>query len=244
MNYTNTFFSSMKMLLQNPFLSLTNLFFPKLCDGCGHELFGKDEILCLSCIDQLPVTNFHLHANNPVEKAFWGRLPLISASSFLYFTKESLLQHLLHSFKYNGNKEIGFYFGRCMGKSFLRSNRFNHIDALVPLPLHPKKERKRGYNQATVLCDGISEIMKIPVFKNAIIRPTPTQTQTHKNRVRRWQNIEGKFLLNDPEMVSQKHILLVDDVVTTGATLESCGQELLGADGLRLSIATLAYTSR
>jgi ComF family protein len=232
------------MLLQNPFRSLTNLFFPKLCEGCGNELFGREETLCLRCIDQLPITNFHFHSNNPVEKIFWGRLPLLGATSFLYFTKDSLLQHLLHSFKYNGNKEIGYYFGRCMGKAFLQSNRFNHIDALIPLPLHPKKERKRGYNQATVLCDGMSEIMKIPVLKNAVIRPSATQTQTHKSRILRWQNIEGKFFLTDPAKISQKHILLVDDVVTTGATLESCGQELLAAQGLQLSIATLAYTSR
>jgi len=232
------------MILQNPFQPLTNLFFPKLCKGCGNDLFGNEEALCLPCIDKLPGTNFHFHSNNPVEKIFWGRLPLVSASSYLYFTKDSLLQHLLHAFKYKGNKEIGFYFGRCMGKSFVQSNRFNHIDALIPLPLHPKKEKKRGYNQATVLCDGIAEIMHIPVLKNAIIRPTVTETQTHKNRIRRWQNIEGKCLLADRNAISNKHVLLIDDVVTTGATLEACGQELLEADGLRLSIATLAYTAK
>jgi len=184
-----------------------------------------------------------MHANNPVEKIFWGRLPLVAASSYLYFTKDSLLQHLLHSFKYKGNKDIGFYFGRCMGGNFLRSNRFNHIDALIPLPLHPKKEKKRGYNQATVLCDGIAEIMQIPVLKNAVLRPTATDTQTHKNRIRRWENIEGKFLLANNHLITQKHVLLIDDVVTTGATLEACGHELLKAGGVQLSIATLAYTS-
>jgi ComF family protein len=230
--------------LKNTISSLTNLFFPKLCSGCGNDLFGDEEILCISCIDKLPATNFHLHANNPVEKIFWGRLPLVMASSYLYFTKDSLLQHLLHSFKYNGNKDIGFYFGRCMGKAFLQSNRFNGIDALIPLPLHPRKEKKRGYNQATVLCNGIADIMQIPVLTTAVIRPTATETQTHKNRIRRWQNIEGKFLMNDTNSILNKHVVLVDDVVTTGATLESCGQELLRADGVRLSIATLAYTSK
>lgn len=232
------------MILQDPFRSLTNLFFPKLCTGCGNDLFGEKEVLCLPCIDKLPVTNFHLHSNNPVEKIFWGRLPLVSASSYLYFTKDSLLQQLLHAFKYSGDKEIGIYFGRCMGKSFLQSNRFSHIDALIPLPLHPKKERKRGYNQATVLCEGIAEILQVPVLKNAILRPTATQTQTHKNRIHRWENMEGKFLLSDPNTISGKHVLLIDDVVTTGATLESCGQELLTTQNLRLSIATLAYTSK
>lgn len=232
------------MLLQEPLRSLTNLFFPRLCTGCGNDLFGKEEVLCLACIDKLPVTNFHLHSNNPVEKIFWGRLPLVNASSYLYFTKDSLLQQLLHAFKYKGAKEIGLYFGRCMGKSLLQSNRFHHIDGLIPLPLHPKKERKRGYNQATVLCEGISEIIQVPVLRNSILRPSATQTQTHKNRIHRWENIEGKFLLSDSDSISNKHILLIDDVVTTGATLESCGQELLATEGLRLSIATLAYTSR
>ena len=212
--------------------------------GCGNDLFGKEEVLCVQCMNNLPATNFHLHANNPVEKIFWGRLPLVTASSHLYFTKNSLLQHLLHAFKYRSAIEIGLYFGRCMGRSFLQSNRFNDIDALVPLPLHPKKERTRGYNQAAVLCEGISEITKIPVFKNVIKKPTSTQTQTHKDRVGRWENIEGKFLLSDPGTISNKHVLLVDDVVTTGATLESCGRELLTIERVKLSIATLAYTSR
>ena len=230
------------MLLRNALHSLTSLFFPKLCAGCGNDLFGKEEVLCIACIDKLPVTNFHSHSANPVEKIFWGRLPLASASSYLYFTKDSLLQQLLHLFKYDGNKALGFYLGRCMGKSFLESNRFN-VDALIPLPLHPVKEKRRGYNQATILCEGIAEIMQIPILKNSVIRPTVTETQTHKNRIERWQNIEGKFMLADPETVNNKHVLLIDDVVTTGATLEACGKQLLAADGVRLSIATLAYTS-
>lgn len=232
------------MIIADSFRSVTNLFFPRLCPGCGNDLFGKAELLCLSCIDNLPITNFHLHSNNPVEKVFWGRLPLVCASSYLYFTKGSILQQLMHAFKYKGKKEIGLYFGRCMGTTFIQSNRFNQIDALIPLPLHPKKERVRGYNQATILCEGIAEIFKVPVLKDIIARRTATQTQTHKNRIHRWQNIEGKFLLSNPEIISGKHVLLIDDVVTTGATLESCGRQLIDIPGLRLSIATLAYTSK
>lgn len=232
------------MLFQESLNSVIHLFFPRLCTGCGNDIYGNDEVLCLSCIDKLPITNFHLHANNPVEKIFWGRLPVTTASSYLYFTKNSLLQQLLHAFKYNGKKEIGFYFGRCMGKSFLESNRFNRVDALVPLPLHPRKEKKRGYNQAAVLCSGIADVMEIPVLKTAILRPQATETQTHKSRLKRWQNMEGKFVLENGDILRNKHVLLIDDVVTTGATLESCGLQLLEAEGLRLSIATLAYTSK
>ena len=232
------------LTVRSYFDSFVNLFFPKLCSGCGNDLFGLEELLCVKCLDQLPVTNFHLHASNPVEKIFWGRIPLVSASSYLYFTKDSLLQHLLHQFKYKGNRQLGFHLGTCMARAFLQSNRFGYFDALVPLPLHPKKEKKRGYNQAEVLCEGVASVMKVPVLKNAVIRPVATETQTQKNRVHRWKNIEGRFLLNDADAVSGKHILLVDDVVTTGATLEACGMELLNAPGLQLSIATLAYTSR
>lgn len=247
MSYTNTSSNCQlysNMLLQNAFQSLTNLFFPRLCTGCGNDLYGAEEVLCVRCVDELPVTNFHLHANNPVERIFWGRLPLVTASSYLYFTKDSLLQHLLHAFKYNGNKDIGLYFGRCMGKSFLRSNRYSLIDGLIPLPLHPRKENKRGYNQAAILCQGIADVMQIPILKNAIVRTTATETQTHKSRIGRWQNMEGKFSLNEQHTLTNKHVLLVDDVVTTGATLESCGLRLLEIDGLRLSIATLAYTTK
>ena len=229
--------------LKNIFQSVNHLFFPSICAGCATDIINDEQLLCLQCMDRLPVTNFHLHANNPVEKIFWGRLPLSAACSYLYFTKDSLLQHLLHQFKYKGDKEIGLFFGRRMGESFLQSHRFKDIDALVPLPLFPSKERKRGFNQATILCEGIAETMHIPILKNYIVRTAATQTQTHKTRVQRWKNMEGKFVLKKNDLLKNKHVLLVDDVVTTGATLEACSRELLKADGIKLSIATLAYTS-
>jgi ComF family protein len=232
------------MLFHEAFQSVVNLFFPRVCGGCGNDLYGSEEVICIRCADMLPTTNFHVHGNNPVEKIFWGRLPLVAACSYLYFTKDSLLQRLMHSFKYNGNREIGLFFGRQMGKSFLQSNRFDRFDALIPLPLHPRKEKQRGYNQATVLCDGIAETMRIPVLKDAIVRSMITETQTRKNRISRWQNMEGKFVVKPEHLLRQKHVLLIDDVVTTGATLESCGLELLKVEGLRLSIATLAYTCK
>lgn len=230
-------------MLKTAFESVTNLFFPRLCFGCGSELFGEQQVLCMVCRDNLPETNFFMHANNPVEKIFWGRISLVSATSYLYFSKGSVLQHLMHNFKYRGKQDIGLYLGNLMGLQFNHSNRFNTIDALVPLPLHYRKEKKRGYNQAEILCSGISDITGVPVLKNVVSRPEVTETQTHKNRQSRWENIEGKFRLTNPELLSNKHVLLVDDVVTTGATLESCGHAILAAPGCRLSVATLAYTS-
>ncbi len=224
--------------------SLLHLFFPHTCAGCGSDILGHDQLLCLHCIDRLPHTGFHRFAGNPVEKIFWGRLPIACATSFLYFTKSSVLQRLVHQFKYHGKAEIGDYIGRRMGEVLREASRFESIDALVPLPLFASRERKRGYNQSGVLCDGIAEIMQVPVLKNVITRKSATETQTRKSRTERWTNIAGRFELLQPEAVRGKHILLVDDVITTGATLEACGNELIAGGNTRLSIFTMAYSSR
>jgi len=222
--------------------SFLHLLFPHVCSGCGSDLLNEESMLCMRCTDAMPETSFELHANNPIEKRFWGRLQLISAAAQFYFTKESLMQHLMHQFKYKGNKELGLQFGRMMGDQLQRSGRF-YADALIPLPLFPAKEKRRGYNQATILCNGIAEYLKIPVLDKVISRPQDTETQTKKGRVERWKNIEGKFILKDANAIANKHILLVDDVVTTGATLEACGIELLKAQNTKLSIATLCVAS-
>jgi len=224
--------------------SILHVVFPHVCDGCGSDLLNIESRLCIRCIASLPETNFEIHPNNPVEKDFWGRIPIANAAAHLYFTKESLVQHLMHQLKYKGNKELGLQLGRLMGNALKSANRFSDINALIPLPLFPSKEKKRGYNQATVLCDGIAEILKIPVLNNVITRPQHTETQTKKGRIERWRNIEGKFQMIDPLKIQNKHILLVDDVVTTGSTLEACANELLKADNVKLSIATLCKAEK
>lgn len=223
--------------------SVLHLFFPHICTGCGSDILNVESALCMRCVDAMPETNFELHPDNPVEKSFWGRLPLIGATAQFYFTKESLMQHLMHQFKYKGNRELGIQLGRMMGEQIMNSGRFD-ADALVPLPLFPVKEKRRGYNQATVLCQGMAERMKIPILDKAITRPQHTETQTKKGRIERWKNMEGKFILSDPDAIKNKHLLLVDDVVTTGATLEACGNELLKAENVRLSLATLCTATR
>lgn len=185
-----------------------------------------------------------MHANNPVEKKFWGRLALTAATSEFYFAKGTLIQTLIHEFKYKNNKEIGLYLGAMIGSSLLNNNRFTNIDALIPLPLFADKEFKRGYNQATILCNGMSEVMGIPAIKNNVVRKRFTETQTKKHRSERWQNVEGSFEVNNPQEIKSKHILLVDDVVTTGATLEAWGSEILNIEETKLSIATLAFASK
>jgi ComF family protein len=223
--------------------SFLHLLFPHLCAGCGNDILNEDSVLCMRCIDAMPETNFELYPNNPVEKTFWGRLPLVSATAQFYFTKESLMQQLMHQFKYKRNKELGIQLGRIMGEQIKQSGRFE-VDALIPLPLFPAKEKRRGYNQATLLCQGMASVMNIPVLDKVIIRPQHTETQTKRGRIERWKNMEGKFFLSNKEAICNKHILLVDDVITTGATLEASGNELLKAEGVRLSVATLCVASR
>ena len=224
--------------------SLLHLVFPHVCEGCGSDLLNRDNLLCLDCLSSLPLTDFHMYPNNPVEKIFWGRLPVTHATAQYYFTKNSLMQRLMHSFKYRGYKDLGLFLGRLMGQTLAKANRFLYVDALVPLPLFPEKEHKRRFNQAAVLCEGIAEILAKPVLKNAVVRTHATESQTQKSRVERWQNMDSKFELTDANALKDKHILLVDDVVTTGATLEACGRTLLEAPGTRLSIATLYLSSR
>jgi ComF family protein len=223
--------------------SFLHLLFPHVCIGCGNDTLHTDAELCVRCIENLPETNFENHADNPVEKLFWGRLPLQAATAQYYFTKESLVQHLMHQFKYKGNRELGLQLGRIIGAQLLKSQRFQ-ADALVPLPLFPAKERKRGYNQAAVLCEGMATVMGIPVLNKVISRPHHTETQTKKGRVERWANIEGKFSVTDLSAIHNKHILLVDDVVTTGATLDACSMELLKGDNVQISMACLCVASK
>ncbi len=223
--------------------SLLHLLFPHVCAGCGATLQHNDSEICFRCMAHLPYTHFEKIAANPVEKKFWGRINLTAATAQFYFTHRSLIQQLLHQFKYKNNKKLGQQLGRLMGASLLQNSRFMP-DALVPLPLFPGKERKRGFNQAAILCHGMAEEMKIPVIADALTRIKHTDSQTKKGRIERWQNVEGKFMVSNPEKLQHKHLLLVDDVVTTGATLEACGISLLALENVSLSIATLCLAGR
>jgi len=222
--------------------SILHLFFPHVCCGCGNDLISRSSEICIRCMENLPETQFERYPGNPVEKIFSGRLPIVAGTAQYYFTRESLIQRLVHGFKYKGNRELGKQLGQMMGEQMAGSGRFR-ADALVPLPLFPQKEKKRGYNQATLLCEGMSVAMRIPVWTHVVTRPIHTETQTKKGRIERWKNMEGKFVVRDAAAIRDKHILLVDDVITTGATLEACGMALLEAGNTSLSIATLCLTS-
>lgn len=222
--------------------ALFHLFYPHNCIGCGSDLLEPENHLCIECFENLPYTQFSVQADNPVEKKFWGRIDLQSAMSLVYFSKDSIVQNIIHEIKYRGNKKAGHFLGKLMGKSLLKSNRFP-IDVIIPLPLFPKKEKMRGYNQSELLCDGISEIIGKPVLSGKVIRTVFSETQTRKRRLERWLNVENIFLIKDAQLLEGKHILLVDDVVTTGATLDACGNEILKIKNVKLSVATLAFAT-
>jgi ComF family protein len=221
---------------------LLHLFFPYTCCGCGTDLIAEPVLFCIYCQASMPFTRFEYFPENPIEKIFWGRTEIQAAAAHLYFTSGSSVQQSLHLLKYKGRKDIGMYYGQRMGVALKQSGRFTDCSVIIPLPLYAAREKKRGYNQATLLAEGVSRHLKIPVVTDAVCRVKKTETQTQKSRIQRWKNMESTFEIRDPQKILGKHILLVDDVVTTGASLEACARVLLTFAGLRISIACLAHT--
>jgi len=219
-----------------------DLLFPRICQGCGCQLKRQEEILCIRCGAKLPRTGFSKHEDNPVAEVFWGRADLKSATSFLFFNKGGSVQHLIHLLKYKNKKETGVYLGKLFGYELKESPLFNNIDIIMPVPLHPKKEKMRGYNQSFCIASGMGSAMEKPVEKDNLVRVVHTSSQTKKSRYDRWVNVKDIFQVRNPEAIRNKHILLVDDVLTTGATLEASATVLLAVDDVKVSVATLAYT--
>ncbi|MES2772954.1 MAG: ComF family protein [Bacteroidota bacterium] len=220
------------------------LIYPRTCVACGSDVLDAAQMICWGCINELPLTGFEKHPHNLVADLFTGRLPVERASSFLFFGKESIVQHLIHRLKYKGNIDLGILLGQMMGKAMVEAGWQQWVDVIVPLPLNSRKQAKRGFNQAEILAKGIAATMNRPMEPVAVIRSKFTETQTRKSREERWENVAEVFDLLDNHSLDSKHVLLVDDVVTTGATLEACGQVLLKTPGLKLSIATLAFASK
>ena len=228
----------MKLKLIN---DLRVIFFPDSCCCCGSALLSSENQICTECGLGLPFTDFSSIKDNPVEKIFWGRVQIESATAMLTFSKKGSVQRILHSIKYKDNKELGVYMGRQLGTALAESHRFDDVDYLVPVPLHPKKYKTRGYNQSEEIARGIAQKFDRPVVTDVLIRTEFTQTQTKKSRFSRWENVSEKFALAETETFTGKHILLVDDVITTGATLESCARAILQAQDAKVSVAGLAF---
>ncbi|MBP1638019.1 MAG: phosphoribosyltransferase [Bacteroidetes bacterium] len=220
--------------------SFFDLLYPNLCLICGESLVTGENQLCLKCVSRIPKTNYHLIPDNPVEKRFWGKAPVAYASSYFFFQKGSDFQKLMHELKYRGNKEIGVLLGKYAAVDLSEVPDYLNIDIIVPVPLHPKKLAKRGYNQSELICNGISSILKKPVNTTNLIRTRENTTQTKKSVFERYENTQGIFELKNPVEFQDKHILLVDDVLTTGSTLEACIQTLLLVENIKISVFTLA----
>jgi ComF family protein len=221
----------------NDFVSL---FFPSYCFGCNQSLVKGEDTLCTRCLLELPKTNYHLLEENPIKNKLIGRLPLKHVWAFLKFRKTGIVQHLLHQLKYNNQPEVAVKLGRNYGQELGQSGYQNEFDVIVPVPLHGSRQRQRGYNQSAKFAEGLSYALSIPWDESISIRTTTTATQTKKSKQERWENVKSVFDIRESEKIKGLRILLVDDVITTGATIEACGQHLVESNCKELSIACIA----
>ncbi len=223
--------------LWDDFLSLL---FPRLCHACGDHLTAEENLICTSCYIMIPRTGYHLEPDNPVARLFWGRCNIEKAAAFSFYNKGSRIQNLIHSLKYRGIIELGPELGLIYGRILSASGFCNDIDLIVPVPLHPSKERKRGFNQSMLIAGGIAEAAGIPLESKLLRRTGVNETQTRRSRYDRWTNVDGIFSLADNILPEGRHILLVDDVITTGSTIEACVNELTKIEGVRVSVVSIA----
>ncbi|AXG74031.1 ComF family protein [Flavobacterium arcticum] len=221
--------------------NLINILFPKTCSGCDTILLESEHTICTACIHEMPYTHHHLVSNNETFKKFYGRLPLEHASALLYFHKEGLVQQLIHNLKYKGQQDIGKLMGQWYAHELKNVGALQSVTDVIPVPLHPKKLRERGYNQVTEFGKALAEGLNVNYNQDILLRTTYNKTQTKKNRDARAAIIGSAFDVTYTDADSSKHFLLIDDVITTGATLESCGKALLKTPNSKLSIATIAY---
>lgn len=222
---------------------LLDLFYPNLCLACSANLVDREEFLCVFCRHKLPLTNYHLLPENPFTERFWGRLPLKAGASLYHFTKGGRVQQLIHQLKYHHQPEVGYQLGLIHGRQIKDGPQFAGLDLIVPVPLHPRRQHQRGYNQSDHYARGLAEAIGIEWSARLLQKNAHTATQTRKSRLERFDNVGEVFHLPRPDALSGKHLLLVDDVITTGATLEACGQVLLRAEGVQLSMATIAFAN-
>ena len=230
------------MVIKAWYEALVHVFYPSLCYGCNNELIQGDQYICLQCQTEMGRTYFESIRDNPVEKLFWGRADIQCAASTFYYIDKTPLQQIVHHIKYRQEKELGIHMGEIMG--IHGSGLFTECktDLCIPMPLHPKKEYKRGYNQASLLCEGIFKQTGIPYNEKALVRNENTRTQTKKSRIERWENVASVFDVNEPSIIKDKHVVVVDDVITTGASTEACVNMLMQHGAKTVGIYSLAFT--
>jgi ComF family protein len=220
-----------------------HLLYPQLCEACSRPLLGTEHVLCTACSIQLPKTEYHHIQDNDTALRLAGRIPFQHATSFAWFTNDGLLQHLLHGLKYAGKKEIGIYLGTQFGIDLAACPWSAEIDAIIPVPLAPKKEAARGYNQSTLIATGLSRQLRVPVHSNVLLRTRNTESQTSKSRSERLENMKDAFLVQNTHLLENKHVLIIDDVLTTGATIEACAIALKTVPGIKVSICSIGIAN-
>ncbi len=220
---------------------MLNLLFPKTCNGCKQSLLKGQEVLCAECIHSIPLASFHITGSDMLKNKFYGRFLVQNATALINFQKRGITQELLHNLKYRGQKEISFFFGRWLGAELSEIPAYQEIDLVIPVPLHKQKLKKRGYNQVEGFGKEIAVALNIPYKDDILIKVSKTGSQVFKTRMLRFE-AEEVFTVQNLEEINNKHVLLVDDIITTGATLEKCALQLLKAEHVSISIATIATT--
>ena len=218
-----------------------HLFFPRICPGCSEALLRNEHLVCLTCYLQLPKTGFHQSPfDNPINRLFWGRIPIYASAAFLYFRKAGVVQELMHALKYGNQPEIGTFLGEEYGKTLSADDPFCQSELILPVPLHIKREKQRGYNQSNYFAKGLASNLNIETTNSLLVRNDFKSSQTKKSRFERWQNVSTVFEISNPLTVENKRVLLVDDVITTGATIEACARQLLLSGAARVSVLCIA----
>lgn len=223
---------------------LIGLLYPHLCPACEENALPRESLICLQCHCELPYTDQHLEMDNAFTERFWGRVPLETGAAMLHFVKSGRVQALMHQLKYGGNQEVGIRLGIMFGEKLRTAPLFESVDLIIPIPLHPRRQRQRGYNQSTCIAAGLAQGMGVAYAEQYLRRVAYTSTQTKKSRMGRFDNVSTAFQVRKAAQLEGKHILLVDDVLTTGATLEAAALQLLEVPGLKLSMATLAIAGQ
>lgn len=229
--------------MKNLLASIGQMLFPNLCVCCDGYLSQQEESICDMCLYTLPKFELYDLKDNPLAKKFWGRLNLDAVSAYLSYKSTNDVKKLIHQLKYKSNMDLGVEMGKWLGTALLKTNNFNLIDYVLPIPLHKVRQKFRGYNQSELLGTGLCEAMSVPMLTDVIVRERHNGTQTQKKRYERYINSKELFRVAKPESIEGKHVLLLDDVITTGSTIESCGEVLLDVDGLKLSVASLAVAT-
>lgn len=218
---------------------MLNVLFPKFCSGCGGKLLKNEEVLCISCRHKLPLACFHRTNDPSMKQVFYGRIPVENATALIHFEKEGLSQHILHQLKYRGAEDVSGFFGKWLGGELANHEAYQEVQMVIPIPLHKRKQRKRGYNQVHGFGREIAHSLGVPFRTDILLKKSAESSQVFRKRWGRFTS-DGAFTVVDSRDLLQQHILLVDDIVTTGATLEKCGQLLLKDTQAKLSVATIA----